>query len=244
MLYLLLSIFGLFVSDQFVYRLEILKFIFPRFRKVIYVVLNLPSIYFLFFKEHYYLFSIYIGLILLSLMFLNIYFELFLKKTFMKAQIRVLDAISLNIKAGQSPIKSAKITFGTLTSIEKIIFEPLNHLQSELKVPIYAQQKFSAQYFDEINFIFRSQTKVSDQIDQYKKGLRIQNNLRHKSRLSTLQVRSQAIVAVVIYILLMCFSLSELQLGDYPKVIAASTILMAIGVWVILLKGEKIKWTI
>lgn len=248
MLFFLISIFGLFISDQFVYRLEIFHIIFPKIRKVAFVFLNIPSLYFLFFKEHLLLFLIYIGGILLSLIFLNIYFQFFLKKAFFREQIKVLEAINLHIKSGQSPLKSTKLVFHTLTHVEKIVFEPLNYIDVDIDhaqtVPIYARNKFSVHFFEEIYFILRSSTRVSDQIDQFKRGLRIQNNLRHRSRLSALQVRAQAVVATFIYLFLLFFALAELQLANYPEVIIISLLLMAAGLTVILKKGNHIRWTI
>lgn len=251
MLFLLVSIFGLFISDQFVHRLERFHIIFPKIRKALFVIMNSPSVYFLFFKEHLILFYVYIGVILASLIFLNIYFEFFLQKVFFRGQIKVLEAINLHIKSGQSPIKSAKIVFQSLTLIEKIVFEPLMYVEVEIcvqkstnAVPIYARKKFSSNFFEEMYFILRSSTRVSDQIDQYKRGLRIQNSLRHKSRLSALQVRAQAVVATLIYVFILCFSIAELQLADFPEVIAVSIVLIITGLIVILKKGEKVKWTI
>lgn len=248
MLFLLISIFGLFISDRFVYRLENFHIIFPKIRKLLFIILNIPSLYFLFFKEHLILFYIYIGVILASLIFLNIYFELFLKKTFFRGQIKVLESINLHIKSGQSPIKSAKVVFQTLTHVEKIVFEPLNYIEVDVDkphaVPIYAQKKFASHFFEEMYFILRSSTRVSDQIDQFKRGLRIQNSLRHKSRLSALQVRAQAVVATFIYVFLLFFAIAELQLANYPSVIGISFFLMLAGLTVILKIGSKIKWTI
>jgi len=248
MLFLLISIFGLFISDRFVYRLENFHIIFPKIRKLLFIILNIPSLYFLFFKEHLILFYIYIGVILVSLIFLNSYFELFLKKTFFRGQIKVLEAINLHVKGGQSPIKSAKVVFQTLTHVEKIVFEPLNYIEVDVDkthaVPIYARKNFSAHFFEEMYFILRSSTRVSDQIDQFKRGLRIQNSLRHKSRLSALQVRAQAVVASFIYVFLLFFAIAELQLANYPSVIAISFFLMLVGLTAILKIGSKIKWTI
>ena len=248
MLYFLISIFGLFISDRFVYRLEMFHIIFPKIRKVLFAILNIPNLYFLFFKEHLIVFFIYIGVILLSLMFLNVYFEYFLKKAFFRGKIKVLEAINLHIKGGQSPLKSTKLVFQTLTHVEKIVFEPLNYIDVETSraqaVPICARNKFSDQFFEEMYFILRSSTRVSDQIDQFKRGLRIQNSLRHKSRLSALQVRAQAVVAALIYIFLFFFAIAELQLAKFPEVIVMSLLLMAAGLTIILKKGSHIKWTI
>lgn len=252
MLYFLISIFGLFISDRFVYRLEMFHMIFPKIRTVLFVILNIPNLFFLLFKEHLILFLIYIGVILLSLMFLNIYFEYFLKNVFFRGKIKVLESLNLHIKGGQSPMKSTKIVFQTLTHAEKIVFEPLNYVDVDAvtnvklaqPVPIYARNKYSAQFFEELYFILRSSMRVSDQIDQLKRGLRIENNLRHKSRLSALQVRAQAVVAALIYIFLFFFSMAELQLIKFPEVIFISLLLMAAGLTIILKKGSQIKWTI
>lgn len=248
MLFLLLSIFGLIISDRIVYRHEIYKIIFPKNRTKIFIVINLPSLYFIIFKEHLVLFFIYIGGILLSLILFNIYFDFFLKKVFFRGQIRVLEAINLHIRSGQSPIKSAKSTFQTLTTTEKIVFEPLNYIEVDLtgvhKVPIYARNKFFTDYFSELISILRSSNRVADQIDQFRKGLKIQNNLRHKSRLSAVQVRAQALVAAIIYLFLLFFSISELQLSRYPEVIVLSVALMGLGLYLILKTGNRVKWTI
>ncbi|MES2802323.1 MAG: hypothetical protein V4654_07520 [Bdellovibrionota bacterium] len=174
-----------------------------------------------------------------------------MKKTFFRGQIKVLEAINLHIKGGQSPLKSVKLVFQTLTHVEKIVFEPLNYIEVDVlvskganAVPIYARKNFSAHFFEEMYFILRSSTRVSDQIDQFKRGLRIQNNLRHKSRLSALQVRAQAVVASLIYVFLLFFAIAELQLTNYPEVIGISLLLMVAGLTVILKKGNNIKWTI
>jgi hypothetical protein len=111
-------------------------------------------------------------------------------------------------------------------------------------VPIYAHKKFTHSFFSELTFIIQSHARISDQIDQFKRGLRIQNNLRHKSRLSSVQVRAQATVAIFIYFAIMGFAISELQLANYPYLICLSLVLMCSGVWFILFKGVRIKWTI
>jgi hypothetical protein len=241
---LLLSIFGLFISDKFVSRLEKFKMISDHQKRILFMIMNVPNAYFIFFKDQIVILFIYIGLILLSLTFFSIYFDYLLKKTFFDSQIRVLDGLSLNIKSGVSSFKSAKIVFETLSSFEKITFESLHFLNSTSKVPIYASFKYTNDFFAELEIIFQSQVKVSDQLDQFKKGLRVQKSIRHKSRMAALQVRAQAIVAVFIYLFLLGFSICELNLLQFPVVIVFSLLLMSCGVYFILLKGNKVKWTI
>lgn len=244
MIFLLLSIFGLFISDKFVSRLEKFKMISDHQKRILFVFMNFPNAYFIFFKDQIVILFIYIGLILLSLTFFSIYFDYFLKKTFFDSQIRVLESILLNVKSGNSPFKSAKIVFDALTVFEKVTYEPLNFLNPTSKVPIYASFKYTNDFFSEVEIIFQSQTKISDQLDQFRKGLKVQKSIRHKSRLAALQVRAQAVVAIFIYLFLLGFSICELNLLQFPSIIAVSMLLMAFGIYLILLKGNKIKWTI
>jgi len=206
--------------------------------------MNIPSIYFIFFKDQIVILFIYIGLILLSLTFFSIYFDFLLKKIFYASQIRVLESIILNVKTGLSPLKSSKIVFESLTQFEKITFEPLNFMQTSLKVPIYASFGYTQDFFGELEMIIKSNTKICDQLEQYKKGLLVQKSMRHKSRMATLQVRAQAVVAIVIYLFLLLFAIHELNLAQFPSVIAVSLMMMMAGVYLILVKGNRIKWTI
>ena len=167
-----------------------------------------------------------------------------MKKIFYASQIRVLESIILNVKTGLSPLKSSKIVFESLTQFEKITFEPLNFMQTSLKVPIYASFGYTQDFFGELEMIIKSNTKICDQLEQYKKGLLVQKSMRHKSRMATLQVRAQAVVAIVIYLFLLLFAIHELNLAQFPSVIAVSLMMMMAGVYLILVKGNRIKWTI
>ena len=243
MIFLLLSIFGLFMSDRFVSRLEKFKLVSDNKRKL-FIAVNIPSIYFLFFKDQIIIFFIYIGLILLSLTFFSIYFHFFLKKVFFNSHIRVIDAVLMMLKTGISPLSAVKTVHQTLNKHEKVVFEPLLFVNSDLKVPIYASNASIEEFFSEMESILRSNTKVIDQLDRFRKGLRIQKNIRHRSRMASLQVRMQAIVAVCIYIFLFLFAIYELGLLKYVSAMVLSMVMMGCGVYWILLKGSKIKWTV
>jgi len=54
----------------------------------------------------------------------------------------------------------------------------------------------------------------------------------------------QAIVAVCIYIFLFLFAIYELGLLKYVSAMVLSMVMMGCGVYWILLKGSKIKWTV
>jgi len=242
-IFLLLSIFGLFINDRFVSRLEKFKFVTDNKRKL-FITLNIPSIYFLFFKDQIIIFFIYIGLILLSLTFFSIYFRFFLEKVFFNSHIRIVDTVLMTMKTGISPLSSVKIVHQSLNKFEKVVFEPLLFVNSDLKVPIYACNSNSIEYFDEFEKILNSKSKITEQLDRFRRGLRIKKSIRHKSRLASLQVRAQAIVAILVYVFLFLFSIHELNLLSHPVAIIVSGVLMIIGTYLILLKGNRIKWTV
>ncbi len=247
MIYLLVSIFGLFMNYLIVYRLEKIQFRFFINKHFIFLCLSSPMTYFLVFKDHFTALTLYIGLILVSLTFFHLYFLFFLKSAFYSAHIRVLDLILLNLKMGHSFIKSAELTFNSLNKYEKIVFEQLLFIH---EVNLHLSSSFIKKvddveiYFNELKRIFSTQVHIHEQIHQFRRGLAIKKSLRQKSRSATLQVRAQAIIAVIIHVFLTIIVFDELNLARFPEVLLLSYGLMGIGVFLILKKGVQIKWPI
>ena len=66
-------------------------------------------------------------------------------------------------------------------------------------------------FFEEIKIILRSNHQVGVQIKNFRDGLKIRHNLRHKSRQVTQQIRAQAIVSIFIFALLLFTGLQYLN---------------------------------
>ena len=97
-------------------------------------------------------------------------------------------------------------------------------------------------YFQELEFVLRSSTKVIDQLSSFRDGLKIQRNLRHKSGQVTKQIRAQAVVAIFIYCGIFLLSWLNFQLKEHPLLIAVSLLLLVTGEIVIFWAGGQIKW--
>lgn len=246
MWFLLFSITGLLAVNQI--EREISKvFTLSKFKKaLLYILLNLISLIFLIFKEQLLLFVSFIGLILIFLICLRIYFYFFLKKVFLNSQIQVVEVIKLNILSGHSAINSCELMLNSLTQLQYKVFSTVLTQLKDQKVPIYAQnsvESMSSEFTSEIVKILRGKTHVAERLSRFKKGLVLQNNLKKKLSLALLQTRAQAMVAFFIYILLFFVSWSSLGLKKHLDVAAISFFLMLCGLFIIFKLGKSIKWT-
>ena len=244
MLLLLVSVFGLIVSDRFLCRLEKMRFIFPKNKKHLMLILNLPTLALLFFKEHLIYFMIYIGLKLLILILIRIYFEKRLLNVFENSQIRFLDALVIQIRSGKSAITALKDVFLSLNHEEKLIYEPIYIEFTSIGSVKVTNFNYTVNFFEELAQIIRSNYKTNEQFLQLKSHLKIKQCLRHKSRAALMQIKAQAITAVGIFLLLFVFTWLEMQIYKYPVTIFVALMLLSIGIFVIFKFGERIKWKI
>ena len=244
MLLLLVSVFGLIVSDRFLCRLEKMRFIFPKNKKHLMLILNIPTLALLFFKEHLIYFMIYIGLKLLILILIRIYFEKRLLNVFENSQIRFLDALIIQIRSGKSAITALKDVFLSLNNDEKLIYEPIYIEFTSIGSVKVRNFNYTATFFEDLAQIIRSNYKTTEQFLQLKAHLKIKQSLRHRSRAALMQIKAQAITAVGIFFLLFIFTWLEMQIYKYPVTIFVALMLLGTGVYVIFKFGERIKWKI
>lgn len=244
MLLLLVSVFGLIVSDRFLCRLEKMRFIFPRNKKHLMLILNIPTLALLFFKEHLIYFMLYIGLKLLILILIRIYFEKKLQNAFENSQIRFLDALIIQIRSGKSAIAALKDVFLSLNHEEKLIYEPIYIEFTSIGSVKVTNLNYTATFFEDLAQIISSNYKTNEQFLQLKSHLKIKQSLRHRSRAALMQIKAQALTAVGIFLLLFIFTWFEMQIYKYPVTIFVACLLLSTGIYVIFKFGETIKWKI
>jgi hypothetical protein len=200
--------------------------------------------FFVFIKEHFAVFAIYIGLILLSLIFFSFIFEIKLKKVFLTSHLNVIDSLILQMRAGYSVQKAISETFFYMNQAENIIYEPL---KSILKPDFSIQQnsyRWIRFYFLELNSIFKSETRVSEQLEMFRRGLKVQNRFLARTSHVTRQIKAQALVACLVYTLIFALSYYQLDLLSSPTAVILSLMLFLIGIIIIFKLGNKIKWKI
>lgn len=242
MLSFLVSIVGIFSVHVFLSRIEIVFQSLQDKRNKIFHILTIPLYLAPFFKELSSLLFIYIGIFVLGLILIYLFFEKFIEIVVEKNQVMILDSLILNIHGGISLQKSIKIVYSQLNRIEKIIFEPLLTLHEPTQVK--TQSAELDKYLIELKNIMNSSNKVLDQLKSYRSGLKLSKKFKTKVRQVTQQIRAQALVSILIYLMLAGISWSFLGLKRFPEVIVGSVLMLILGVRLIFKMGSRIKWNL
>ena len=207
-----------------------------------FVTLQIPLFLFVIFKDHILFTLIYIGIFSITLIFYRRLLVKCARITYANCHLRVLDHLILLLKSGKSAQSSLKIVVNAFTRWEKLVFSELESI-FEVKQNQNAENfAVNAIFFEEIKIILRSNHQVSDQIKNFRAGLKIRHNLRHKSRQVTQQIRAQAFVAMFIFALLLVTGFKYLNLGDSIDIVIIATLLFVVGLVLIFVFGGKIRW--
>ncbi|MFZ3230185.1 MAG: hypothetical protein WA160_08265 [Pseudobdellovibrio sp.] len=168
--------------------------------------------------------------------------SIFAKKTFNQRSIQLIDELILLMKTGKSAQASLKISYTQLSNWEKIVFKPFLFCfeqENQSNESILIEHQF---YFEELKHILRSTTKVIDQLNSFREGLKVQRNLRHRSVQVTKQIHAQAIVSIFIYCGIFILSWCNFNLSNQFGLIFLSGIIFFIGEFLVFFIGGKIKW--
>jgi hypothetical protein len=244
MTYFLLSILGFLSVHRIMYRLE--KYFFMNRKKstLSFVILTSPMYFFVFIKELFPLLTVYIGLILISLIFFSFIYEIKLKKVFLASHLNVIDGLILQLRVGNSTQKAISETFSHLVHAENIIYEPLKTVLKpdfDIQTNSYRWIRF---YFSELNHILKSETRVIEQLEMFKRGLKVQNRFLARTSQVTRQIKAQALVACLVYSLIFTLSYYQLNLISCLTTVIFSLTLFLIGLFIIFKIGSRIKWKI
>lgn len=243
-MHLLFSLFGFVVVDRFLSRLEKFKIISASKRNFFFVASVFPLYVLVIFKEQIIYFTVYIGLFLISLMSFYYYFEKTLENSFPQRQILLLDTLILQMSVGSSPQKALHIALKSISAREKRVFEPLQHIFSDDFSEKQIQFSFSKSFILELRHLLRGTSRVMEQLQSFRQGLKIQINLRHKSRQASMQTRAQAVVAAFVYAVIFFISNQYLGLAQNFPAMLTSLLLFTAGLVLIFKMGDNIKWRI
>ena len=238
----LISMFGLMIIFRILSHLQKFEVIKQKNARQLFIGLQIPIYFPIFFKELFILSVFYIGLFLTSLMFFQRILRFFVNKTLEKRSIQFVDELILLMKTGKSAQSSLKIAYVQLSEWEKTVFKPILFCFEPEIVANYSIQENSRFYFEELQNILKSTTKVIDQLVSFREGLKIQRNLRHKSSQVTKQIRAQALVAVFIYCGIFVLSWINFNLKQELALIFISLSLFLVGEGLVFFIGGSIKW--
>jgi hypothetical protein len=177
-----------------------------------------------------------------SLIYFNKILSFCANKTFLQRSIQLIDELILLMKTGKSAQASLKACYLQLTNWEKLVFKPFLFCFEQENQSNESILKGHQFYFEELKHILRSTTKVIDQLNSFREGLKVQRNLRHRSGQVTKQIRAQAFVAVFIYCGIFLLSWTNFNLSNQMGLILLSFSLFLAGEFLVFFLGGKIKW--
>lgn len=245
LIHLLVSLFGIVFVHRNLSQLEKIDVISNSKLKFLFYFLQSPFYFHLFFKELFIFVIIYIGIFLTTLILFDKIIDIFKEKDFEQLHIYMIERIILQLKAGKSAQVSTKNIFDDLTSWQKSIFAEMPEvfeIESSKNNKNPSRAVFQPAYFQELKTILCSTSNVIEQLKSYQRALRLQNNLRHRSRQAVQQTKAQALVALLIYISFVFLSYNYLKLELMSLTMLVSLGLFGTGQAFIFRLGGKIRW--
>lgn len=239
---LLVSMFGFLIIFRILSLLEKFEVINRRKMILYFILFQIPLYGFIFFKELFVFSWFYIGVFLLGLIFFNKILSFFANHTFNVRYIQIIDELVLLMKTGKSAQASLKVSYLQLSNWEKTVFKPFLFCFDQENPSNESILKAHQFYFEEMKQILKSSTKVIDQLNSFREGLKVQRNLRHRSGQVTKQIRAQAMVAVFIYVAMFVLSWMNFDLSNQIGLIILSISLFLAGEFLVFFIGGKIKW--
>lgn len=187
---------------------------------------------------------LFIGIILITLIVFPFFFRIYCKKLLKKQLIHVFDELILLLQSG----KSFRSSF----------LECLQNQNGWIKIQlneIYAFittqqdiQSISDPFIRDISIqlihIDRTKNRTVEQIRALRNQLKLIEDFKRKSAQVSLQIKAQAVVTTVMYILLMIYMGSQFGFKENIFVFTISTITFCIGLGSIFLIGRNLKWKV
>jgi hypothetical protein len=167
-----------------------------------------------------------------------------MKNVFEKSKIQLLDSIVLQMRVGCSQQKALGEALSCCTNLEKNVFAPLKFIFSANFSEQQIQIKHTKHYILELRTILLSNSRILEQMQSFRDGLKIQHQFKCKTKQVSQQIKAQAMVAILIYLLLFFVSYSNLSLNQFPTLIICSAVVFLTGIFFVFKIGKRIKWTI
>lgn len=243
MIQLALSIFGICIVNRTLSLLEKFEVINRSQRLCFHILLQLPFIFFVIFKELQTIVLVYIGIFLIILIAFRKLIAFLYEKHFEKMHLVLIQRLLLHISRGHSPQNSFANVINSFSPLQKRILSCQNEVEpEEFSFFFTIQSDFRLHTLKELNFILNQTSHVTAQLKQLRQFLSLRNNLRHKSRQILLQSRAQACVCVFIYAFFWYVAVVQLgyQFQIYTSLLSPAMFLC--GFLSLFNMGRKFKW--
>lgn len=181
------------------------------------------------------------------IMFILVYFFPVFLKSKMESEIKenilkFLDNIILNIQMGMSLRSSCIKASEEFNGWKRTQFQLLvTSVFWEQKKEIFTSKSLKKLH-QEIMKIENTKTKILEQLKSYRQQQKMEQNLRHRSRQITMNLKIQSIVMTVLYFLIGFFIFSNFETTNSKKILILSAIFFSLGHFLVFLIGRRFKW--
>lgn len=239
---LAVSLFGIVIVQRILSLLEKIEVLRAPNLKFFSLLLQFPLYLPLFFKELLFVTGLYIGIFTLTLILSSKIIVFFQEITFEKLHLSIINRVLLHISTGKSPQTSLKAVMNSLSSFESAVFATLTDDLYANLVPSVCVLPKKMFYFTEMRRILRSEARITEQLQSFRRSLQLQNNLRRKSRQASLQTRAQAVICALLYASMLYFAVRFLSFNLVSFELALSLTMFLSGQMLIFKMGASVRW--
>ena len=204
--------------------------------------MSLPLLFNLFFKELLLWNIIYIGIFLLILILLDKISEKIRRISFGKLHLDILQRIFLTMSSGFSLTTAIQRVWSEMGAFERQVFCEISELVDKKSVQtaqLSVEQRF---FYRELGEIQRTDSHALEQVQELRRILTIQRNLRHRSRLCLVQIRGQAVICLVLYGFLIVLSVQFLGLKIISGPTLVASVVHVVGIILIFRAEKSFRW--
>lgn len=181
------------------------------------------------------------------LIFFFVYFFPFFLKLKLEAEIKeniltFLDNIILNLQMGLSLRAASVKASEEFVGWKRTQFQLLvNGMFWGQKKELFLSKSLKKLH-DEIQKIEITKTKILEQLKSYREQQKMEQNLRHRSRQITMNLKIQSIVMTILYFLIGIFIFSNFETAHSKKILFLSVFFFSVGHFLVFLISRRFKW--
>lgn len=216
---------------------------FPNLHARIFLVLAVLMIFFFAVRGPYPTqLWVFFGTILILLKLFPYFFSYYQEKLIQAHTLRALDHLILGVQSGQSLRTSLMMISRQESSLLRVSWENLAHAICFENSSSGLQSQTLKNLFNELQRIEKSQSKCGDQLRSLRKNLKTLEDFRRRSGQVSLQIRMQAAISALLYVVLLLFMVAQFGFFQHRVVIMASGTLFFVGMVTVFVIGRRIQW--
>ena len=183
-----------------------------------------------------------IGLFIFSLKFLSFFVEKWIETSLPHLYLEILDEIILSVQVGSSVKSALQKSLAHREGWQHHLWSSaLDVMTGKLDLE-QIRSKNKRKVFQELCELINEKFKLLDTIKLIRHHLKMELNLRRKSRQASQQARTQSILLSLFYLLGVIFLTTRFGFSTYPRILLGSFVLFLLGLVLMWWMTRRQKW--